>query len=121
MSDTSFTLAEARVLMPDVHLRAERIVRLRADLAELSLDLHTRGESTIGNKAEAKAYEARLDEAVSWFGEHGIEVKGLAPLLVDFPAKREGRSIRLCWLEGEPELAWYHLTELGFMGRRPLD
>jgi len=26
----------------------------------------------------------------------------------------------LCWLEGDPDLAWYHRVDLGFAGRRPL-
>lgn len=121
MSEAQFTLAEARALMPEVLSRAADIVRLRADLAELTHDLHILGTSEIGSQADAKAYEARLHDTVSWFPQQGIELKGLAPLLIDFPAEREGRSIRLCWLEAEPKLAWYHLTELGFAGRRPLD
>ena len=32
----------------------------------------------------------------------------------------DGVSVRLCWLEGDRELAWYHRTELGFLGRRRL-
>ncbi|GAA2111850.1 DUF2203 domain-containing protein [Actinomadura alba] len=120
-SEREFTIAQARALMPEVRAKAAEIVRLRADLAELTLDLHTAGSSAMGGRPEAKAYEARLQEHVTWFTDQGIEVKGLAPFLVDFPARRGGRSVRLCWIEGEPELAWYHLTELGFAGRRPLD
>lgn len=121
MSEREFTIVEARALLSEVHTRAAEIVRLRADLAELALDLRTTGSSGLGGMAEAKAYEARLEEQVAWYGDQGIEVKGVAPLLVDFPARLDGRSVRLCWLEGEPELAWYHLTELGFAGRRALD
>jgi hypothetical protein len=29
-------------------------------------------------------------------------------------------SVLYCWLEGEPELGWYHRTDLGFAGRRRL-
>jgi hypothetical protein len=28
--------------------------------------------------------------------------------------------VLLCWLESEPELAWYHRLDLGFAGRRRL-
>ncbi|MCW2886615.1 MAG: hypothetical protein QOE54_716 [Streptosporangiaceae bacterium] len=119
-SEREFTLAEARALMPEVLSKADEIVRLRADLAELAHELNTEGSSPFGGIPEAKAYEARLEEHLAWFGEQGIEVKGLAPLLIDFPARIDGRSVRLCWLEGDRELAWYHLSELGFIGRRPL-
>ncbi|WP_345024321.1 DUF2203 domain-containing protein [Actinomadura keratinilytica] len=115
-----FTVAEARALIPEVRERAAEVVRLRADLAELALDLRTCGASPLGGVAEAKAFEARLDEQIAWFTGQGIEIKGIAPLLLDFPAVLDGRSVRLCWLEGDAELGWYHRTELGFAGRRPL-
>jgi hypothetical protein len=120
MTEREFTLEGARALMPEVIAKAAEIVRLRADLAELAHELNTEGSSVFGGIPEVKAYEARLEEHLAWFGEECIEVKGLAPLLIDFPARIDGRSVRLCWLEGDPELAWYHLSELGFTGRRPL-
>jgi hypothetical protein len=120
MGEQEFTVAEARVLLPEVRARAAEIVRARADLAELTFDLRAAGSSELGGIPEAKAFEARLNEAIAWFGAQGIEVKGVAPLLLDFPAVLDGRSVRLCWLEGDTELSWYHRTELGFAGRRPL-
>ncbi|MDA0566091.1 DUF2203 domain-containing protein [Streptomonospora sp. S1-112] len=115
-----FTLAQARDLMPEVHRHAAELVTLRADLAEMAADLGAGGESALGGRAELKAAEARLGELQNWFVQQGIEVKALAPLLIDFPALLDGVSVRLCWLEGEAELAWYHRTDVGFAGRRPL-
>ncbi|GLW11026.1 hypothetical protein Misp01_61540 [Microtetraspora sp. NBRC 13810] len=115
-----FTIEEARALMPDVLARAEEFVAIRADMSELAHDLRRGERSPIGGLAEAKAFEARMDEILGWFDEQGIEVKGVAPLLVDFPAELDGVPVRLCWLEGDAELAWYHRTDLGFPGRRPL-
>lgn len=106
--------------MPQVLARVAGLVAIRADLTELAHDLRVCGSSPLGGIPEAKAMEARLDEALGWFGEQGIEVKGIAPVLVDFPAVLDGASVRLCWIEGEPGLAWYHRTDLGFAGRRPL-
>jgi hypothetical protein len=120
MEEREFTLAEARALLPEVRARAAEIVRARADLAELTFDLRTTGSSERGGIPEAKAFEARLNEALTWFGAQGIEVKSVAPLLLDFPAVLDGRSVRLCWLEGDTELSWYHRTELGFPGRREI-
>src|SRR5689334_21083354 len=98
-----FSLAEARALMPEVRGRAAEIIRLRADLAELTLDLQADGMSDLGGLAEGKAMEARLGELIEWFGDQGVEVKSWAPLLIDFPAELDGRSVRLCWLEGDQE------------------
>ncbi|WP_046469078.1 DUF2203 domain-containing protein [Allosalinactinospora lopnorensis] len=118
-----FTLAEARALIPEVRERVSELVTLRADFAELAADLDPQrggGESALGGRAELKAMEARVSELQAWFPEQGIEVKGLAPVLIDFPALLDGISVRLCWLEGEFELAWYHRSDLGFIARRPL-
>jgi hypothetical protein len=120
-ADREFTVAEARALIPEVRKHAAEIVRLRADLAELTLDLRVHGTSERGGIPEVKATEAMLDEEIAWFTGQGIEVKGLTPFLIDFPSVLHGRSVRLCWLEGDTELAWYHRTDLGFAGRRPLD
>ncbi|WP_271218216.1 DUF2203 domain-containing protein [Streptosporangium carneum] len=118
--DRIFTVAEARALMPALLERADEFVSLRGDLAELAQDLREHGRSESGGLPEAKAMEARLDEIIGWFGTQGVEVKGVAPLLVDFPAVLGGVPIRLCWLEGDRELAWYHRADVGFAGRRPL-
>ncbi|MGH3319334.1 MAG: DUF2203 domain-containing protein [Streptosporangiaceae bacterium] len=118
--ERTFSVEEARALLPEVCRRADQLVAVRADLAELTSDLRTQGSSSLGGVAEAKALEARFDEVLEWFQSQSIEVKGLAPFLVDFPAVLDGVSVRLCWVEGEGELAWYHRSDLGFMGRRRL-
>lgn len=115
-----FAIGEARALLPEVLARADELINTRADLAELAVELRGEGGAAAGAMAELKALEARLGELRSWFLGQGIEVKGVAPLLLDFPAVFDGISVRLCWLEGDTELAWYHRTDLGFMGRRPL-
>lgn len=115
-----FEVAEARALMPEVCSRVGALIEARADLVELSADLQRGGSSPIGGVAEMKALQARVDEMLEWFPARGLEVKGFAPFLVDFPAVLDGVSVRLCWLEGEPELRWYHRSDLGIAGRRPL-
>lgn len=115
-----FGVDEARALIPEVRRRVGAFIEARADLIELSFDLRSSGSSALGGVAEMKALQARLDEMLEWFAGRGIEVKGFAPFLVDFPAELDGVSVRLCWLEGEPELQWYHRSELGIAGRRRL-
>jgi hypothetical protein len=115
-----FSVDDAVALLPQVQQRTEEIVTVRADLAEVAAALAGGEESRIGGVAEAKALEARLHELLAWFAAEGMQLKGWAPVLVDFPAVVDGQDVLLCWLEGEPELAWYHAIELGFPGRRRL-
>jgi hypothetical protein len=113
-----FTLDEARGLVPEVLSRAAELVAVRADLVDLQTALERGVPSPLGALPEAKGLEARLSELLSWFPEQGLDVKGVAPLLVDFPATLNGETVLLCWLEGEHELGWYHKPEHGFAGRR---
>lgn len=118
--ERSFTLPAARELMPAVLARASELVEVRANLVELHAALAAGESSPLGGLAEAKGYQARLSELLSWFPAQGLEVKGFAPLLLDFPAEIAGEPVLLCWLESEPELGWYHKLAHGFAGRRPL-
>ena len=115
-----FTLAQARHLVATLRPRVEELIRLRADLAELRIDLADHGTSGLGGLAEVKALEARLHAVVEEFHQHGIQVKGIAPELLDFHGERDGRAVLWCWLEGDADVRWYHRVECGFAGRRPV-
>ncbi len=115
-----FTLAQARHLVATLRPRVDELIRLRADLAELRVDLADHGVSSLGGLAEVKALEARLHVVVDEFHQHDIAVKGIAPVLLDFPGERDGRAVLWCWLEGDTDIRWYHRVECGFAGRRPV-
>jgi hypothetical protein len=117
-----YTVAEARELLAEIMPVIREFVALRADTAELAAATNGMGPSTpLGGLPEFKAAQARLDELMTEIQRTGADVKGFAPLLLDFPGQIDGRPALLCWLEGDPDLAWYHRTELGFAGRRRLD
>lgn len=118
--DRTFTLEQARLLLPDLLARADDAVKVRADLVELQLALNRGTTSPLGGLPEAKALEAQLSDILGWFSAEGLDLKGIAPLLLDFPAQLDGDTVLLCWLEGERELRWYHKPEHGFAGRRPI-
>ena len=117
--DVRFSLDDARALLPQLQERAEVIVGMRADLADAQLALRL-GSEPVGGTPAVKALEAHLHEAIEWFGAQGIQLKGIAPLIVDLPGDLAGEPVLLCWLEGEPSLEWYHRPEVGFIGRRRL-
>jgi hypothetical protein len=116
-----FTPAQARAELARLRPLLEELVTVRADVVELAAALAGGGEPTeLGGLPEWKAAEARLDELLTDVRQIGVELKGVAPLLVDFPSDLDGVRVYLCWLEGESELAWYHRADLGFAGRRRL-
>jgi hypothetical protein len=113
-----FTLEEARALLPEVKRVAAAVIDVRAQLVERIGALQRGDRSQL---PEVKALEARLSEELEWFAQSGIQVKGHAPLLVDFPSQHDDRVVLLCWLENEPGLDWYHETDHGFAGRRRIE
>jgi hypothetical protein len=114
-----FTLDEARSLLPEVLKRADEAITVRADLVELQAAMEQGvPRSRLGGLAEAKGFQAQLSELLGWYPAQGIELKSIAPLLLDFPAMMDSEPVLLCWLEGERHLTWYHKPEYGFAGRR---
>jgi hypothetical protein len=116
-----FTLAQARTELAGLRPLLDELIVVRADVVELAAALTTGGEPTdLGGLPELKAAEARLNELMTEVQRTGAELKGVAPLLVDFPSDLDGVPVLLCWLEGEAAIDWYHRLDLGFAGRRPL-
>ncbi|MFC5002418.1 DUF2203 domain-containing protein [Dactylosporangium cerinum] len=116
-----YTPASARLELARLRPLLDELVTVRADTAELAASLAPGGDPTpLGGLPEYKASAARLDELVTAVQQPGIQLKGLAPLLLDFPAEFDGVPVLLCWLEGDQDLAWFHRADLGFAGRRPL-
>jgi hypothetical protein len=111
-----FTVETARAALTGLRPTLDRLIAVRADAVELGS-----GEPTaLGGLPELKAAQAALDELVTEVQESGAILKGIAPLLLDFPAELDGVGVQLCWLEGDAELGWYHRNDLGFAGRRKL-
>jgi hypothetical protein len=115
-----FTPADARTELAKLRPVLEELVVVRADVVELAAALGGGGPTALGGLPEWKAAEARVNELMIEVQQTGAELKGVAPLLVDFPADLGGVPVLLCWLEGEAELGWYHRLDLGFAGRRRL-
>ena len=112
-----FTIDEVRAALPDILAEADELIVVRARLVA-GAGAQQGGADV--NVADLKADEARLSEIVDGWRTDGIEVKGWAPVLLDFPAEIGGREVFLCWLEGETELGWWHDPAHGFAGRRRL-
>jgi hypothetical protein len=115
-----FTLDQARAELARLRPRIDALLVRRADLVELRADIDAGLLHPHGRLADAKAWEAAIFAELERFAETGAQVKGFAPLLLDYPGERDGVPILWCWVEGEPDIAWYHRVDCGFAGRRPV-
>ena len=116
-----YTVEQAREALVGLRPVIADLIAVRADATELGMAIYHGVRSPLGGLPEFKAAQARLDELVTVLLASGdVQLKGIAPVLLDFPAELAGEPVLLCWLEGDHNLDWYHRADLGFAGRRPL-
>lgn len=127
-----YTLAEADGLLPEVVPVLETLrdayVELRA--IQSSVASQSRGASgdghllanpwETGGEDRMKELDRQLQRAATRLDRWGIEVKDPERGLVDFFHQREGRVVYLCFLLGEPAIAFWHELNAGFAGRQRL-
>ncbi len=117
-----FTPAEANALLPLVRavikdaaerarLHNEVVDQLNDSVEEEDAELWAR------RKQEARRLRDEVEALIEQLGEEGVEVKGLSPGLVDFPALHGGVEVFLCWKEGETTITHWHPLHTGIAGR----
>jgi hypothetical protein len=119
-----YALEEARAELAWV---AERLVAMRdarerltdADARQaLAEGSPTNGGGSPGKRVGEAFVELQADAAA--LAEREIVLRDLDRGLVDFPAIREGREVYLCWVEGEPDIEFWHELDAGYAGREAL-
>lgn len=73
-----------------------------------------------GPPAVRRRVEEEAGRAIAQLNAWGVEVKDPERGLVDFYHERDGEIVYLCFLLGEPDIAYWHTLSGGFAGRRPL-
>lgn len=129
-----FTLSQAQGLLPLVEKEMRQAVHIRSELegAASELDAYTQRIAMAGGaivdqrrllslRARRDALAKRLKETIEAIHERGCQVKDLDMGLLDFPTLLRGEEVLLCWKLGESEIAYWHGTEEGFRGRKPID
>lgn len=129
-----FTLAEAESLIPSV----DRLLRQARELKSGYVNAEKRMDSfqekivlmggMIVNRGKVREARDRRDDAaaslrsaIEQVQEIGCVVKDLDMGLVDFPTLFHGEEVYLCWKLGEPCIGYWHGTDEGFAGRKPID
>lgn len=109
------------VLQPLVHEMMQAAQILLSHHPEMAPML----EKAINNGGLRKpgpALEAslKIQDMATQIKSYDVLIKDVQNGLIDFPSKREGRIVLLCWRYGEAEVAYWHEIDTGFAGRQPL-
>ncbi|MCE2497951.1 MAG: DUF2203 domain-containing protein [Nitrosopumilaceae archaeon] len=130
-----FTISEANEALPDVAQKFREVVERRVAIKGIERRLQEalasgerQNNSDGGNvqaymeiKQELNAAVTKLYRSIEVLEATGVSLKGLDEGLVDFPSKRFDEDVWLCWKAGETEIKFWHDTDSGFMGRKPIE
>ena len=122
-----FTPEEASELIPEVEKRFREIAIANEAVAQLTADLDqgVRDDANIlefvDTKKKLNKAMTEMHRAVEFLEDLGCTVKDLEHGLVDFPAKRFGEEVWLCWRIGETKVSYWHGKREGFSMRKPLE
>ena len=113
-----FTPSEARKTLPLV----KKIVK---DILDTSREMRLIADETEGNieqdpriskmASDIEGFMSELQEIGCYFKDWNFTIG-----LVDFPAVIEGKEVLLCWKSDEDDIMFYHDSDTGFQGRKPI-
>ncbi|MGH2572517.1 MAG: DUF2203 domain-containing protein [Actinomycetota bacterium] len=122
MAEREFTVEEANSLLPALSRSLTQIKEARQAVLHGGERIR-RSARWDGGGSQGKEYWdalSTLRREVESLSEQGIVLRDAEEGLLDFPARREGRQVFLCWRLGEVRVGYWHGPETGFAGRRPL-
>jgi hypothetical protein len=118
-----FTVEEANAQLATLRERLARIREARVIVLR-SATVVRRHARTNGGGIDGTAYlEAMrvLRQELEALAGQGIILRDADAGLVDFPSRREGRTVYLCWRSDEERVDHWHEVNAGFTGRKPLE
>src|SRR5947208_5412221 len=130
--ERTFTLEEANAAVEELRPIVQRMVEHRRNLLAAQhrqTELLTRIAGNGGDmqpsdlREIAGAIQPEADaiaDCAEQITAAGAQIKSLEEGLLDFPSLRDDEEVLLCWKLGEEQIGYWHGTDEGFAGRRPL-
>ena len=129
-----FTLEEAESLLPEIEKSIREAIASKSELEQSETALQAINQRVImlggvlvdrsavyQNRLRRDQSAERLKAAIEEIQESGCVIKDLDVGLVDFPTLFRGEEVYLCWKLGEQGISFWHGTQEGFAGRKPID
>jgi len=134
MAEDTFDLDRAERLLPQLERWLKAAIDSRKRVAELEAQEARQVQrvsmsggqlldigSLIRRREEKDQWIASLRAAADEIESAGCLLKDLNIGLIDFPCELDGREVYLCWKLGEPAIRFWHNTDEGYAGRKPID
>jgi hypothetical protein len=122
MEEREFTVEEANSLLPAVSESLGLIKEARQVVLRGGERIRRSAKADGGGRQGREYWEAlaTLRREVEGLTAQGIVLRDAETGLLDFPSRRDGQEVFLCWRLGEDRVGFWHGPESGFSGRRPL-
>src|SRR5690242_9762443 len=129
-----FTLEQAEGILPDVETALREALSYREKYQQIEKELqgiieritmaggaHVNQEHVSQLRTSKDAIVQLLKTRLEEIQEAGCLIKDLDIGLLDFPTLYHGEEVYLCWRLGESSITFWHGTNEGFRGRKPID
>jgi hypothetical protein len=118
--EASSTLPEVERMIQEVAIADEAVEQLTTDL-EKGFQEDASILEFVDTKESLNRAMVEMHRSIERLEDMGCVLKDLKHGLVDFPAKRFGEEVWLCWRVGETKVSYWHGTKEGFDTRKPLE
>lgn len=122
-----FTIDEAEELLPRLERTLRRTINLNKALDLLSsieIEVYDDDYDNLRRITKLNKQFHKLSHefyaSIEKVEDVGCIIKDIDTGIVDFFSKFEGREIFLCWKLGERKIKFWHESDSGYEGRRPI-
>jgi len=117
-----FTLEEANEMVAVLTASLERIRAARQVVLQGATPIRDAARLNGGGERGRDYWEAlrSLRAEVEAVTGRGVILRDPETGLVDFPSRKDGADVFLCWRLGEERVMFWHPPDTGFGGRQPL-
>ena len=116
-----YSVQEANASLDELRASLARIREARRSLIGSARRIRTRASADGEASGHLEALRV-LRQELEGLAARGVVLRDAERGLIDFPARREGRLVYLCWQpDHEDRVAYWHEAGAGFSGRKPLN
>lgn len=120
-----FSVEQANQLLEVIRPLVAELIDAASELLTFHPQLEGMLEKAVNNggihePGPALESSSRVQDLATQILSYDVLIKDIQNGLIDFPSRRDGRVVLLCWRFGEPEVAYWHEIETGYAGRQPV-